>query len=187
MMHIEQLQAKRSKTNMKRAFLLLALCLALVFLASTPARADDFTLTLNPSTQYGYPGTTVFFTATFTNNTASTVYLNGDDFNISLPGDASWLDDSAFWSNWPLTLDPGQSWTALLFCVLIPANAPYGANYYGYFALLGGADGNAQDVLASASWEILYPTPEPASLTLMGLGLLGVAGRQLRRLRRNRV
>jgi hypothetical protein len=48
-------------------------------LAGTAAKADSFTISLNSPVQVGSAGEILSFDATVTNNTGTTVYLNGDN------------------------------------------------------------------------------------------------------------
>jgi hypothetical protein len=52
--------------------------------------------------------------------------------------------------------------------------------YTGTYQIIGGADSNAQDVLASENFDIQV-TPEPSSLLLLASGLAGLAGTLRRR------
>ena len=75
--------------------------LILATLGATAAQAATITITLDQPNQFATPGTTVDFTGTITNNTAGTVFLNGDTFNIG--GASLTLDDSPFFANAPLS------------------------------------------------------------------------------------
>lgn len=90
--------------------------LAAALLLVGPAFADTLNLSLSSAVGYGDPGSSTSFIATvdapLTNS--GTIYLNSDSFNI---GGNLFLDDSAFLTNFPLNMDPGTSYTGVLFTV----------------------------------------------------------------------
>ncbi len=156
---------------------------ALFVLAATlllPSRtfADTIDLSLSAPVQSGTAGSTVSFDATVSapGTNGSTVFLNGDSFDVTSP---LTLDDSGFFNDFPLSLDPGDSFSGTLFSIGLPSNLAAGL-YTGSFTIVGGADGDAQDTLASVDWQVnVAPTastvPEPESLMLLVAGLPGVA------------
>ncbi|HZS52911.1 MAG TPA: hypothetical protein VFA65_00805, partial [Bryobacteraceae bacterium] len=112
---------------------------ALVTIALSPiaAYADtiNFTLT-NPNGAVSYLGGSLTYDATVSapaSNSAA-VFLNGDSFNVTSPVT---LDDSDFFSNFPLSLTPGHSFTGGLFVLTVPPHLPVGT-FLGTFTLLGG-------------------------------------------------
>ena len=163
--------------NMKnlKGLLLVSMMIAGFLLAGTAAKADSLTITLLSPFQSGVSGTVIAFDATVTNTSGSTVYLNGDDFNVDAPLS---VDDSSYLDSWPLTLGAGDSYTGLLFNVDIPWPTAVGL-YTGVFEI---TDQN-NDVVGSADFDV-YVTPEPGSLLLLGSGLLALAGAARRRLSR---
>jgi len=167
-----------------RKLLVLSFAIVSFLLAGTAAKADTI-LTLDSPYQSG-PGPVYTFDATVTNTGPSTVYLNGDLVSGDFP--PLTYDDSGFINFFPLSLNSGDSYTGELFTVTAPAYGP-GSNFYsGSFEILGGSDGNAQDTLATADFNIQV-TPEPSSFFLFGTGLLALgalAGRKLVALRSNR-
>lgn len=150
--------------------LLLSLATAGFLLAGTAAKADPLTLTLDAPYQAGEPG--VFtFTATVSNDDPSaTVFLNGDFVVLDSP---LTYDDTGFNLNAPLFLGPlTSSGDFVLFTVTVPEGTPIGL-YAGTFEILGGGDGSAADVVASANFDI-EATPEPGSFLLLATGLLAL-------------
>lgn len=144
-----------------------------------------FSFTAN--TQTSAPNSTVIFAGTITNNTASTVFLNGDSF--SLIGNGLTLDDTKFNSNAPLSLSPGGTTGAIgLFDVTIDPTAANGS-YPGSFTVQGGGPG-ITDPLVSQPFTInVAParsatTPEPGVLGLLSALGMPAALLSLRRLRR---
>ena len=151
--------------------LVLSFAAAAFLMAGAAARADTYSLVFDAPIQSGGPG--FQFDGTFTNNSSDTVYLNSDSFSLDAGLD---LDDSPYLTAFPFTVAAGDSATGELFLVTAP---PYGASnsYSGSFSIVGGADGDAQDVLASAVFNVnVSATPEPSGLLLFGTGLLALIG-----------
>jgi hypothetical protein len=161
-----------------RKLLVLSLTTASLALACAAAKADPFTITLTPAFQSG--DQSVFaFDATATNNSASTVDLNGDNTFVDSP---LTVDDSPFNNNWPFTLGPGDSYSGLLFNVDVPPGTL--GDYSGSFQILGGYDNSGDlNVLGTANFEVEV-TPEPTSIVLLGTGLVAFAGSLRRRMAR---
>ena len=112
----------------------LCVCLfAAVALASIAARADSLQISYTSSVQTGAPGSTVDFAATLTApvGNSATVFLVGDNFNVDSP---LVLDDSAFVNNAPLSMDPGNTYTGIIFSVFIPDGTAIGG-YNGFFEI----------------------------------------------------
>jgi hypothetical protein len=160
-----------------RFLLVLPLTVAGFLLAGTAAKADTVLTLLSPYQSGSGP---VFeFDGTLTNTGDTTVFLNGDDYFGDLPYAA--FNDSPFYANAPLFLDPGQSTDIIeLFTITAPPYGP-GSNFYaGTYEILGGGDSSSSDLLASESFDINV-TPEPSSLVLLLSGLAGLAGTLRRR------
>jgi PEP-CTERM motif len=160
-----------------RNLLILSLTIVGFLAAGTAAKADSLTINLVSPFQSG-PGGVFEFDATVTNNGPDALFINSDSANVDAP---AILDDSPFFSG-PLTfLGAGDSYTGEFFTVTAPSYGP-GSNFYaGSFELLGGADGNATDTLATADFNVQV-TPEPSSFLLFGSGLLALGlltGRKL--------
>jgi len=54
-----------------------------------------------------------------------------------------------------------------------PFTGSSGLPYAGNFTVLGGPDGDAQNVLGQATFAVVA-TPEPGTLSLVGLGMIGM-------------
>jgi len=162
----------------------IAAAAALACLAAAPAaQAQTLNFTLNPAVQAGQQGSTFSFSGTLTNPTASTVFLNGDSLTFNGPANGLTLDDSPFLTNAPASLGASgggsDTYTGGLFDVTASQSAAPGT-YSGTFEVLGGADGNAQGVLASQDFSVTVqssPVPEASSSLSLGLLLaLGLGG-----------
>jgi len=150
--------------------------LILAGLAAGRANADALTITLDSAVLTGSPGDTLQFFGNITNNTASSIDLAGDNFNLTdIPPTA--INDSPFFANTPPSLDAGTSTGPVeLFDITIPNpfTLPPGDNPYGgTFQVLGDSDG----VIGTAFFDVNVnipssSVPEPTSVALLA-GALG--------------
>jgi hypothetical protein len=152
------------------------LCLVVFVLMASQVAQAQLLFSLNPAGVTGAPGSSVTFNATLTNAGSDTIWLNGDNANVPTPGLT--IDDTPYLTNFPLFLIGGDAVTADLFTVAIDPSVQPG-DYFGSFTILGGADANAQAVLATQSFAVSIASasvPEPGACALLGsFGLTGAA------------
>jgi hypothetical protein len=165
----------------KTAFSISMLVLGAALLLAPPASADTITHSLTNPVQTGAGGSTLSFDATATapGKNGGTIYLNSGFF-ASLDSPLTGSEDP-FIVGFPLSLDPGESFSGLLFTITLPSGISAGP-YLGSFMILGGADGDAQDELATVNFTVNATSapsavPEPGSLMLLGTGLAGMVVR----------
>jgi hypothetical protein len=142
-------------------------CLLLLVLLSNCAIAGAVSVSFTSSLLTAQEGlnTMLTFSATITNTTPSSVFLNSDSLNIAAPLTA---DDTKFFLNTPPLLLPGESVTAPIFDVTVASTVPAGI-YAGNFTILGGATGGALDNVGSAVFAVQV-VPEPGTSILMLAG-----------------
>jgi len=165
-------------TKYKLTLAVMTLLLAIGLMPA--ALADTLNFTLSPTGVGVYPGGTMTFTATVSapNSNTGDIFLNGDSANLG----TLTVDDDDFFANAPFFLAPGDSDTFAIFTVFVPLGTPM-TTYSGFFEILGGADGGAQNTIATAPFAVTV-TPEPSSFMLLGTGLAGLAGAARRRFKR---
>jgi hypothetical protein len=156
----------------------------LVGFFGAPAAHAQLNFALTPAGQAGNPGDTLQFTGTLSNPTASEVFLNGDSYS-GLPAGLT-LDDTPFFSNAPLSLQPAgsmdgsgnptDSYTGGFFNIAIDPSVTPGT-YTGTFAITGGADSNASDTVATEDFSVtVNPSPVPEASSVISFGLLLALG-----------
>jgi hypothetical protein len=159
-------------TNLRNFLLTIA---ALAILPGAAARADSIAINFMPSTLSAMPGQTVTFSGTITNLENATVDLNSCDVN--LPGQFTTDSCVAFLLSAPLFLGPLETSAPFdMFTVTVnqPFIGPIGLQPPGIFTVLGGPDGDAQNVLGQATFAVAVTSvaaPEPGSFVLLGLAL----------------
>ena len=158
-----------------RRFLLLSFAtLALSIGVSSSAFADTVSFALLNPTQTGQSGATLAYNAVVSAplTNSGIEFLNGDSFTFTGP---FLVNDTPFLTNFPLSLNPGQSVTAELFAISLPLGSSI-SSYSGTFSLLGGSTASTYSALGTAAAFTTTVTPEPSSLLLLGTGLLGFIG-----------
>lgn len=150
----------------------LALLLSLLVSCGGTAYAS-LLITLDQPSQTGSPGDTLIFSGVLSNPDPERTFLNS--VNLNLAGSSftvNYIDQ--FLNNVPISLGPGESRLSIkLFDVLLnlPFSDPFGP-YIGTYTLVGGIDGDSQDVLFSADFTVTAqekggsPVPEPSTFLL---------------------
>lgn len=149
-------------------------------LLSSRAQAQNTTLeiSLAAPVQSGTIGSTIFYDATFVNTGVSTLFLNSISFDFSgIPLDTLTADDAPFFTNFPLSLNAGDTFTGTLFGInILPTAAP--GSYSPTVLISGGATSVELSPLGGPGKESVPFTvnatavaaPEPGALVLLALG-----------------
>jgi hypothetical protein len=157
---------------MKKTVLSFSMLMLAVLLLVAPTYADTLNLALTNPIQTGTSNATLTFDATVSAPLANsgTLFLNGDNFNVSIAG--AIIDDTSFLFNFPLSLDPGGSFTGTLFTLTLPSIISPGT-HNAFFEILGGSDPATQNTLGPVNFQISTPTavPEPGTWLLLASGL----------------
>ena len=157
----------------KTALSLLTLLLAAVFMLPVAAHADPilipYSATVTPGQMFTL-GEWISLDA----GASGPLFFNGDSFNMQVP---ITLDDSPFWSSFPLSVNPGETVQGDVFTISVPAVIAPGI-YTGFFSILGGADMNATDELTRIELELTVPgqgaVPEPGTWVLLVTGAVAL-------------
>lgn len=164
---------------------------AFVALLAAPGFAQQPSSNVNlvfsgPSSLTGAQGTEAFFNGTLTNNsTTDSISLDGISFSFNSEPFFTG-DDNIFYNSVPDALAPGQTYTGNIFGINIDATTPVGI-YSDNNANITNTEASITFVNSLASpFQINVtpaPVPEPASFTVLGIGVLAVAGLVVRRRR----
>jgi len=164
---------------MKITHAFIASAVVLSALAAAPAaHAQQLDFNFAPKAQAGTPGSVLQFTAALSNpSTTDTVFLNGDTPTLNAPG----LNvNDIFFSNGPTSLGPVGSGTDTYsgdFLDVTITSAAQPGTYQGTYTIVGGADSNAQDTVATADFSVtVLPAAVPEASSVVSLGLLLALG-----------
>jgi hypothetical protein len=190
---------------MHRATRLLLTFLTFSFLyvaSASVARADSVVVNITNPVQTLMVGFSGSFSGSLTNTSASPVTISGTLLTLTILGPVpdtlivldfadAYLDLVSPLRNGPLTLAPGES-TGVIplfeFDLIHTFSGPLPVTINGMFIVSNGDPFIPANQLGSANWTITAltnpnPVPEPATVLLLGAGLVGVVGKAYRKRR----
>jgi hypothetical protein len=169
-----------------RRFILATVALCLLTLLSTSAKADPLTLTLTNPNQIGSVGSILTFGGSVTNVAAPSVQIVSSQVTFNDGAGTLFIDDSPFVANFLLqtvgggvTLGPVNMFTVEILAAATPGT------YAGVFSVLydNGTSVLETNLFTFSVTVLPGAIPEPATLMLLGPGLMAVAGIMRRRKR----
>jgi hypothetical protein len=161
--------------------------LGLILTATASVCASPLIIVFDNATLSGAPGDTLAFFGVLANSGPGPFFLNSPQVSGLNPSFA--LNITPFFLSTPSSIDPGSDGILTgveFFDVGIPVAQTPG-DYSGQFAILGGADGAAQDMFSTAQFTVSVTnpadnSPEPVTgLLASGSLLILWLSRRLRR------
>lgn len=151
-----------------KLFILLS---GLALLLAAPARAD-LMFDLTPAAQSGVGSNEAIFTGMLSNTSPTDgLFLNNIQFDfIDEAGDYLAADTNVFFANVPGILLPGETYTDVVFGVIIDPETPPG-QYFGTVTIQGGTNIFAADTLAGPLFEVSF-SPAALGVALSGTNLI---------------
>lgn len=158
------------------ARVLLPAALLAASVLAAPAQAQ-VTFSLTPPVLGGVNGDTLHFTGVLTNTGPDPVFLNNDSLTFNAPVLGLTTNDTPFFDGTPTGIlapagQVGSAYSGGFFDVTLNGAMP--GTYSGTFVILGGADANALEPVASQGFQVIVPAsaPVPEASTAASLALL---------------